>query len=82
MPAGVAAGVEFTVNSHIRWTHLFNGGDCDDKEQWQSAGDRTGGSVNNQLKWPHTRTYSEREKWMPEKVSGEEEYIEMTDSSK
>lgn len=30
---------------------LFDGGDSDDKEEWQSTGDWTGGSVYDQLKW-------------------------------
>lgn len=27
--------------------HLFNGRHCDDKEQWQSTGDWTGGSIDD-----------------------------------
>ncbi len=39
--------------------HLFNGSDRDDKEERQSAGDRTGGSVDDQLK-SHTHTHTDK----------------------
>lgn len=31
--------------------HLFDGGDRDDEEERQPAGDGTGGSVDDQLRW-------------------------------
>lgn len=35
--------------------HLFDGGDCDDEEEWQPAGDGTGGSVDDQLRQTEER---------------------------